>query len=282
VIHFTNNELEQYINEDLPYMDLTTHLQKIENRKASLEIVTREDVLVSCMEEACRIVTLLGCFVDYYVSSKEHASKGDVLLRFSGDYNDVHKAWRSAQVLLEYSCKMSTYTYNMKKIMQKNNRKCELLTTRKTFPMSKKFCIKAIITGGAMPHRLNLSETIVFFDNHRIVYMDDQEFYEQIRVFKINVPEKNIVVESKSFEDAIYLMSYGVDVIQMDKIDINTLSKVVEYKKSNYKNVKILASGGIDITNVQKYADTGVDGIVTSKVYTCGMANLGTKMELLV
>jgi molybdenum transport protein len=282
MIHFTDSELEQYINEDIPYLDISTYLQKIENKSASLEIITREDVLVSCMEEACRIVTLLGCVVDYYVASKTHAGKGDVLLRFSGDYNDVHKAWRSAQVLLEYSCKMSTYTYNMKKLINQSNKQCELLTTRKTFPMSKKFCIKAIITGGAMPHRLNLSETVVFFDNHRIVYIDNQEFYEQIRKFKINVPEKNIVVESDSFEDAIYLMSYGVDVIQMDKIDINTLIKVVEYKNNKYKHIKILASGGITLNNVQKYAQTGVDGIVTSNVYTCGMANMGTKMKLLV
>jgi len=282
VIHFTNNELEDYIKEDVPYIDITTHLQNIKDKRASLEIITREDVLVSCMDEACRIVTLLGCIVEYSIPTSCFANKGDVLLKFSGNYNDVHKAWRSSQVLLEYSCKIATYTYNMKQEISKVNKNCELLTTRKTFPMSKKFCIKSIMIGGAMPHRLNLSETIVFFDNHRIVYKNNKEFYESIKEFKIKVPEKKIVVESETLEDAMNLMSYDVDVIQMDKVNLTLLEKIISYKNEKYPNVKILASGGIDINNVKEFASTGVDGIVTSKVYNCGMANMGTNMKLLV
>ena len=282
MIHFSDYELEQYINEDVPYLDITTHIQAVENKQATLEIITREDIMVACMEESCQIVKLLGCHIDFCITSKQQAKKGDVLLKFSGDYNDVHKAWRPAQVILEYSCKIATYTYNMKKEIEKVNTHCELLTTRKTFPFSKKFCIKSIITGGAMPHRLNLSETIVFFEQHRVIYNSNQEFYENIKNFKVNVPEKKIVVESDDLEDAIKVMTYGADVIQMDKVDLDILIKVIEYKDKNFQHVKILASGGIDLQNVQKFASTKVDGIVTSKVYMCGMANLGTKMELLV
>ncbi len=281
MIHFSDYELEQYINEDIPYFDLTTHLQKVENKQAKLEIQTREDIIISCMEEACRIVKLLGCEVDFYIPSKQKAKKGDIILSFKGDYNDVHKAWRSVQVLLEYSCKMATYTYNMKKEIERVNTHCELLTTRKTFPFSKKFCIKSILTGGAMPHRLNMSETIVFFENHRIVYSSNQEFYENIKKFKIEVPEKKIVVESDNLEDAIRVMIYGADVVQVDKVTIDTLEKIVEYKNSNFQHVKVLASGGIDLNNAKEFAATGIDGIVTSKVYNCGMANIGTKMKLM-
>ncbi len=282
MIHFTDNELEQYINEDIPYIDLTTHLQSVDNKKVSLEIITRDDIIISCIDEACRIVKLLGCEVDYSLKNKQKAKSTDTILQFSGEYNDVHKAWRPAQVLLEYSCKMATYTYNMKQKIIEVNQDCELLTTRKTFPFSKKFCIKSIITGGAMPHRLNLSETIVFFDNHRIVYESNQEFYDNIKKFKTKVPEKKIVVESDNIDDAIQLMHSGADLLQMDKVTIDTLSKIIEYKNKNFQHLKILASGGIDMNNVQEYAKTGVNGIVTSKVYTCGMVNIGTKMKLLV
>jgi len=281
LIHFSDYELEKYINEDVPYLDMTTHLQAIENRQVCLEIITREDVIVSCMDQACRIVKLLGCDVDFFVPSQRKAKKSEVLLRFSGDYNDVHKAWRPAQVLLEYSCKIATYTYNMKEQISKVNINCELLSTRKTFPFSKKFCINSIITGGAMPHRLNLSETIVFFSNHRIVYTSNQEFYEKIKEFKIKVPEKKVVVESDTLEDAIEVMIHGADVLQMDKVTIDVLEKVIEYKNKNFQHIKVLASGGIDINNAKKYASVGIDGIVTSKVYNCGMANLGTNMKLL-
>jgi len=276
-----DNELLKYIEEDVPYLDLTTHLQDVKGKKAKLKIVTREELHISCMEEACRIVELLNCKVESFIPSKKMAKKGDVLLEFSGDYNDVHKAWRCSQVLLEYTSKMSTYAHNMKKEIENVNKNCELLTTRKTFPFAKKLCIKAVMSGGAMPHRLNLGETIVFFDNHRVIYKTEHEFYENIKVFKIKVPEKKIVVESDNFEDAKELMKYGVDVLQLDKVSIELLQNIVEYKNVNYPNVKILASGGIDINNASKFGSTGVDGIVTSKPYTCGMANIGTKIELI-
>ena len=281
MIYFTNHELDQYLNEDLPYLDLTTHLQAIDNQAASLEVFTREDVIVACMEDACRMVEMLNCQVDFSVPSKQHAKAGEVLLKFSGDYNDVHKAWRSAQVLLEYSCKIASYSHAMKLAIAEVNQSCELLTTRKTFPFAKKFCIKAVITGGAMPHRLNISETIVFFSNHRIVYPTTQAFYDAIPSFKIKAPEKKIVIESETLEDAINLMQYGADVLQIDKLELGSLAEIVSYKNAHYPQVKVLAAGGINLSNVRAYAATGVDGIVTSSVYLCGMANLGTRMQLL-
>jgi molybdenum transport protein len=276
-----DNEVLKYIQEDVPFLDLTTHIQGVQNQQASLEIITREDIVVSCMQEACKIAELLDCVVKSFIPSQQKAKKGDVLLSFNGNYNDVHKAWRSSQVLLEYSCKIATYTYEMKKKIDSVNQNCELLTTRKTFPFSKHFCIKSVITGGGMPHRLNLSETILFFQNHRIIYESNRAFYENIKSFKIKTPEKKIVVESHNLDDAKELMRYGADVLQMDKVDLQTLLEVVKFRDKEFKNIKILASGGIDIDNVKEYASTGIDAVVTSKPYVCGMANLGTKMELL-
>lgn len=281
MIHFTNYELEQYLVEDLPYLDLTTHLQGVENKQASLEVFTRENIVVSCIEEACSMVEILNCKVDFFMPSKSHAKNGDTLIKFSGDYNDVHKAWRSAQVILEYSCKISTYTYNMKQEILKVNEHCELLTTRKTFPFAKKFCIKAVITGGAMPHRLNISETIVFFPQHRVIYNSALEFYEIIKKFKIQAPEKKIVIESETLADSMQLIEYGVDVLQIDKVDIKTLKEIIAYRDRHNPNIKIIAAGGINIKNAKEYAATGIDGIVTSSVYMSGMANIGTKMELI-
>lgn len=100
MIHFTISDLEQYLVEDLPYLDLTTHLQGVEKKQASLEVFTRKDIIVSCIEEACTMVKMLNCDIHYFVPSKSHAKNGDILIKFSGDYNDVHKAWRSAQVIL--------------------------------------------------------------------------------------------------------------------------------------------------------------------------------------
>jgi molybdenum transport protein len=274
-------ELEKYIQDDLPYFDLTTSLQNCNNAIAQIEVFTREEIIVSCSEEAAKIAELLNCKVDFFVKSKNKVEKDGTILKFSGLYEDIHKAWRLTQILLEYSCKISTYSYQMKEKIEKINPFCELLTTRKTFPFSKRFCIKASFCGGAMPHRLNLSETVLFFEGHRILYKNNEEFYEDLKRIKTKIPEKKLNVESESFEDSINLMKTGVDVIQLDKIDFEELEKIIIYKNENFPNVKILVAGGINLTNIEKYASYKIDGVVTSSVYTCGMANISSRLKII-
>ena len=274
-------ELEKYIQDDLPYFDLTTSLQNCNNAIAQIEVFTREEIIVSCSEEAAKIAELLNCKVDFFVKSKNKVEKDGTILKFSGLYEDIHKAWRLTQILLEYSCKISTYSYQMKEKIEKVNPSCELLTTRKTFPFSKRFCIKASFCGGAMPHRLNLSETVLFFEGHRILYKNNEEFYEDLKRIKTKIPEKKLNVESESFEDSINLMKTGVDVIQLDKIDFEELEKIIIYKNENFPNVKILVAGGINLTNIEKYASYKIDGVVTSSVYNCGMANISSRLKII-
>lgn len=278
----TYRELEEYIHDDISYFDLTTSLQNAKNKHAKLSIFTREDLMVSCSEEAKRVAELLNCDVKKYVPSKTNIEKGETVLEFTGTYDDVHKAWRVCQILLEYSCKIATYTHKMHQKIKAVNPSCELLATRKSFPFAKRFCIKSILNGGAFPHRLGLSETILFFDNHRILYATNKEFYQAIYDFKLKAPEKKIVVESSSLEDMKHLMEYGVDVIQIDKASLEVIAQAVEYKNRYvYKNVKLLATGGIHLNNVEAFAKTKVDGIVTSALYNVGCADLGSTMTLI-
>ena len=110
--------------------------------------------------------------------------------------------------------------------IEKINPSCELLTTRKTFPFSKRFCIKATICGGATIHRLNLSETILFFDGHRILFKNNEEFYEDLKRIKTKIPEKKLNVESYTFEDSKTL---NVDIY--DWIAKEFLEEVKENKE---------------------------------------------------
>ena len=76
-------------------------------------------------------------------------------------------------------------------------------------------------------------------------------------------------------------MKIGVDVIQLDKIDFEELEKIITYKNENYPFVKILVAGGINLTNIEKYASHKIDGVVTSSVYNSGMANISSRLEII-
>ncbi|ADG91707.1 Quinolinate phosphoribosyl transferase [Arcobacter nitrofigilis DSM 7299] len=279
--NLTDYELQQYINDDIPFLDLTTYLQDKNDKNVSLSIFTRENIIVACSEEAKRIAELLNCKVKSFVPSQTSIKENDVILEFNGKYEDVHKAWRACQILLEYSCKMATYTHKMKEEIRSVNKKCELLSTRKTFPFAKKLCIKSIIIGGAMPHRLGLSESILIFPQHRIAYKNESELLKDIQNFKRKAPEKKIVIETEELDDAKKLMQNGADVLQVDKIEIAILEKIINYRNKNFPNVNILVAGGVNVSNVKEYASLDIQGIVSSAMYSTGMANLGSKMSIL-
>ena len=70
MFNLTTQELEKYIQDDLPYFDLTTSLQDSSDIFAQIEIYTREDIVVSCSEEATKIAQLLDCNIEFFIPSK--------------------------------------------------------------------------------------------------------------------------------------------------------------------------------------------------------------------
>ncbi|PSM52301.1 quinolinate phosphoribosyltransferase-like protein [Campylobacter blaseri] len=274
----TNSEILEYINEDLPFMDLTTSLQSYEKTKARLELFTRVDCVASCTEISAKIAEILDCEVKFVKSSRSFAKEGDMLLAYEGEYANIHKAWKLTQVLLEYSCAIATYTNKMLNLAKSVNQKCQILGTRKTFPFAKKFCVQALLDGGGEVHRLNLSDSILFFDKHRIVYKNSDEFFADLRAIKHKVPEKKVVVEALNLDDAIKLLEIA-DVIQLDKMSLEDTKKIVELRDKNYKNVKIISAGGINVNNVKDYASCGIDAVVTSAMYLSGIGNIKAKIS---
>lgn len=281
MIYFSDEELMRYVREDAPYGDLTTWLQNASSTKAKFKIYTRDDIVVSCMDEATRIATLLGAKVIFALPSGSHAKKGDILLKVEGSYGALHQIWRSAQNLLEFSCQIATVTHNMLLDIREVNPHCELLTTRKTFPFAKHFCIQSILAGGALPHRLGLSETILLFPQHRILYKNNKEFIKAVKDMQYRTPEKRVSVETETYEEACEFLDAGIELLQVDKAGPEALARIVNYKNEKGIKAYILGAGGINPENAKEYAATGIDGIVTSRVYSCGMANLGSKMEII-
>lgn len=280
-MQLSDNELWEYIREDVPYFDLTTHLLDVTSKDITLTIATRDEIIVACTEEAARIAQLLGCEVVNFVKSKTLIKKGEILLEIKGDYENVHQAWRVSQILLEHACGLATEADKMLKAVKEVNPYCELLVTRKSYPFAKKFTIRALLCGGVLPHRLGLSETLLVFEQHRMLYENQESFQKAMKVLKKRCVEKKLVIESDNFEDAKAMLQLGADVIQMDKCSLQTLAIVVNYKNQHFPNAMILAAGGINTTNCVEYAKSGVDALVTSALYHVKMADLKSQIGVL-
>ena len=160
------------------------------------------------------------------------------------------------------------------------NPKCEILATRKSFPFAKKFCLKAVLEGGCGVHRLNLSDSVLFFKNHIKAYGSYEEFLAQISTFKAKAPERKIAVECENLDDCEALLKAGADVVQCDKFTPGAVKRAVDLRDKIAPNAALVASGGINLKNVREFAVTGADALVTSAMYTQGMADITAVLEI--
>ena len=279
MIKLSDAEILAYIGEDLPYFDLTTSLQGI-RKSASLTIQPREDVTVSCVDVAARIAQLLDCGAQICVPNAAVAAAKEPIVKINGSYDNVHKAWKLAQICLEYACRIATYARAMNEAAKSVNPKCEILATRKSFPFAKKFCLKAVLEGGCGIHRLNLSDSVLFFKNHIKAYDSYEEFLAQISTFKTKAPERKIAVECENLDDCEALLRAGADVVQCDKFTSEAVKQAVDLRDKIAPNAALVASGGINLKNVREFAGTGADALVTSAMYTQGMADITAILEI--
>ncbi|PIE74035.1 MAG: ModD protein [Deltaproteobacteria bacterium] len=281
MFELSQNELLAYIAQDLPSLDLSTHLQGKVQSKARIKIITRSDCVMALGAEVSKIAKHFSCEVDFCAQDAQMLSAQEVLLSATGAYAQIHSAWKLMQVLLEYSCAIATYTHQMRSQAQSVNEYCQILGTRKNFPLTKNIAIKALLCGGGAVHRLNLSDSVLFFENHRIIYENNEQFYAQIKHFKRLAPERKIAVEALDLSDAKALLKAGADVVQLDKQSIDEVREVVEHKNTHAQNARIICAGGINEQNAQDYARTGIDAIVTSAMYYAKPMDLTSKITLI-
>ncbi len=278
MIFFTTQEIEAWINEDAPLVDLTCHLLNIGSQPARLTVVTRHPARLALTEEAGRLFELLGCQIAKLMESGKDVPAKTVILEARGPAAALHRGWKAAMNLLEHMCGVATHTAEMVRLV----RECSgipLLVTRKHQPGLKKPLLKAVLAGGAVPHRLGLSETILIFANHLRLLGGREQLPALLAQMKAAACEHKIGVECDDIGQAVQAAQAGADSIQFDKVSPELLTAWCAELKSRFPQLAVLCAGGVGAGNVQAYARSGVDGIVLSSLYHAKPADLGVTIE---
>jgi molybdenum transport protein len=273
------NEIEQLIKEDVPYIDLTSWTLGIREQPGRITYFTREEAIVCGTEEVRKVFEQLGIKLEAMIPSGEIIKPGDTIISGTGRGADLHMAWKVGQNILDSCSGIATKTRTMVEQVKAVNPHIAVLTTRKGFPGTKVLTTKAILAGGAMPHRLGLSETILVFKQHMNFIGGFEGLLKKIPEIKTESCEKKVIVEATELEKAIRLCHAGADGIQFDKLTVAELEKAVSALKKEFPGVTILGAGGINEKNCGDYAKTGIDGIVTTSLYRAKPIDIGVKIE---
>ena len=175
-VFIPDGRIDQFILEDMPYIDLTTEVLGIGEEPGEIEYFTRKDCVLAGAEEAARVLGKTGARVTWSRRSGERLAAGEPFLRAEGTAAALHMAWKASLNLCDHLSGVATKTRAIVDAAHSANPACEVLTTRKSMPGVKDLLTKAVTCGGAFPHRLGASETVLVFDHH-ITFMGGFEAF---------------------------------------------------------------------------------------------------------
>jgi nicotinate-nucleotide pyrophosphorylase (carboxylating) len=138
--------------------------------------------------------------------------------------------------------------------------KTRLLDTRKTTPNFRLLEKEAVRIGGGVNHRFGLYDMIMLKDNHIDYCGGLEKAIEKAATYVKEVkPGLKIEVETRSLDDVKKVMSAGKGRVFRIMLDNFTPEQVHEAVKIIGEEFETEASGGINLDNIEAYAQAGVD-----------------------
>ena len=263
-----DDTLRRLMAEDVPYGDLTTGLLGIGAQPGRIAFSARGAMVACATEEAARMFELAGALlVEQAVPSGTMVTAGAPLLMAEASAHVLHRVWKGAQVLVETLSGIASATRALVDAARAVNPTIAVACTRKNFPGTRALSMRAIMAGGAIPHRLGLSDSLLVFAEHRLFLPTGAPLSEWVERLKISAPERKMAVEVGSVEEALAFARAGVDSLQLEKFTPEAVRTVVQEVRQIAPGLVIVAAGGIDLHNAALYAGTGAGVLATSAPY---------------
>lgn len=134
--------------------------------------------------------------------------------------------------------------------------KAQIVDTRKTIPglrLAQKYAVRV---GGGTNHRVGLYDGILIKENHIIAAGGIRQALEAAR--RIAPSNVFIQIEVESLAQLEEALAYGAMMILLDNM---TLEEMAEAVRITGGRAQLEASGGVDLAQVRKVAEIGVDRI---------------------
>jgi molybdenum transport protein len=261
-----DDELRRWLHEDAPHGDLTTRSLGLQAEPARLSFTARRDMRVALIEEAARLFELCGAQADVVVPSGDDALAGSPLLTAHGRAGALLLAWKVAQTAVEVASGMASEAARIIGLLRAEGWMQPLACTRKTFPGGRALACRAVTAGGAVMHRLGLSESLLVFPEHRL-FIDDAALPARLAALRAGQPEKRAVVEVVDLQEALAMARAGADVLQLERFTPEQLTVLRDALRAAGLQPLLAPAGGVTAANAVAYARAGADVLVSSAPY---------------
>ncbi len=248
-----DRQIEQWLVEDMPYMDITTDLLDVESRIVTAEVSAKDDGIIAGSEvfEAVFKKVNEAFEIEVLVQDGNMVHKGDLLFKVTGPAADMLKAERLALNLIQRMSGIATLSSRFSREVQAYRTK--VVDTRKTTPGLRPLEKYAVRVGGCFNHRYSLSDAVMIKDNHIRAAGGIEHAVQKIKN-KLGHTVK-LEVEVTSLNELDTAVEAGADIVMLDNMSIEDMKRAVELYGSQ---VVLEASGGITLQTIGEIAATGV------------------------
>ena len=264
---FTDSELERLLADDVPFGDLTTNQLGLANASGRMDFRARSPMVAALVEAAARILELAGAQVTLSARSGATLTAGARILSAQGPAPALLQGWKVAQTLIEIWSGVASATRDIVDEARAVAPEICVACTRKNTPGTKRFAAAAVEAGGAVMHRLGLSETILVFPEH-LAFLPGVTLEEVAKKLRRQLPEKKIALEVKNHEQALAAARARFHLIQAEKFAPEDVARLAEALRGFHARPLLAAAGGVRADNARAYAEAGADILVTSSPYS--------------
>lgn len=242
------------LKEDMPSGDLTTESLALKPRQGRAKLFAKQDMMLSGSQAFEQTVHALepNAKLKWHFEEGSEVLKGQIICTLQGDLIQILKAERVALNFLMHLSGIATLTREF--VNKMKGTACRILDTRKTTPGYRELEKKAVVHGGGLNHRFNLSSAILIKDNHIAVMGGITPAVERIRAHS----NLNIEVEARNLKDVQECVQLQVHRILLDNMTNEQIKEAVDLIPDS---IQVEASGNMVLSRVADVAQTGVDFI---------------------
>ena len=260
--------LENALLEDRATRDATSYACIDPNQRAAATILARQDCIlagIGCVARILDVYAALDGAVTAHYEVTTHTEIFDGVRLHNGQSVAVvrHNArviLSCERVILNFLQRMSGIaTLTRQFVDAVSGTKTRILDTRKTAPGLRVIDKYAVRCGGGQNHRLDLSDGVLIKNNH--IALAGGVIPALDRAVKNRRGAQPIEIEVRTLLELDQALAHGGEAILLDNMSVEDVRASVECCSKLDRRIPLECSGGVNLTNVRAYAETGVDFI---------------------
>ena len=197
-------------------------------------------------------------YFDIFKKDGEAMHNGETAFEVKAHIHTILKCERLVLNCMQRMSGIATLTHQYTEKIK--GYKTHLLDTRKTTPNFRLLEKEAVRIGGGVNHRFGLFDMIMLKDNH-IDYAGgiEKAIEKAWQYVQTKKPGLKIEVETRNIDDVKKVCAVGKGKVFRIMVDNFTPAQIKEALEIIKNDFETEASGGINLNNIESYAETGVD-----------------------